>query len=223
MTFTRSIAAPAGTDNEAAKIADGKIELIFALSSEWGFHGLAYGGGAYDAVVASPTTSAQPTATSQPTTAVPSWTPCTGDDCDVCDASGDRSDCGFFGIDAGGCTRAGCCWGETDNNNGTPWCFDMNAKTVVVPPTSPRPTATARPGPTMEPSPTGNPSNTDDKAGGVPVPPLYYLWFGIGLVVVIAVAAVMMTVAGPGQALVTPASGVVEDEDYDALVDDDIA
>eukprot|EP01062_Namystynia_karyoxenos_P021365 TRINITY_DN1812_c0_g1_i6.p1 TRINITY_DN1812_c0_g1~~TRINITY_DN1812_c0_g1_i6.p1 ORF type:complete len:589 (+),score=203.07 TRINITY_DN1812_c0_g1_i6:77-1768(+) len=38
--------------------------------------------------------------------------------------AGDRTDCGFSGIDQVGCERKGCCWGPLDPNPGNaPWCY----------------------------------------------------------------------------------------------------
>jgi len=33
-----------------------------------------------------------------------------------------KQECGYFGIDEGGCTGRGCCWQES--SSGAPWCFN---------------------------------------------------------------------------------------------------
>jgi len=45
--------------------------------------------------------------------------PSPGAQCSVPDNQ--RQDCGFFGIDQGGCEGQGCCWQESQS--GAPWCF----------------------------------------------------------------------------------------------------
>lgn len=35
----------------------------------------------------------------------------------------EKEDCGFFGVDEGGCKSKGCCWAES--NSGAPWCFHI--------------------------------------------------------------------------------------------------
>jgi alpha-glucosidase (family GH31 glycosyl hydrolase) len=44
-----------------------------------------------------------------------------GSTCAVSDSA--KVDCGYAGIDQGGCESKGCCWSPAGDNSATPWCF----------------------------------------------------------------------------------------------------
>eukprot|EP01062_Namystynia_karyoxenos_P021368 TRINITY_DN1812_c0_g2_i1.p1 TRINITY_DN1812_c0_g2~~TRINITY_DN1812_c0_g2_i1.p1 ORF type:complete len:746 (+),score=218.97 TRINITY_DN1812_c0_g2_i1:77-2239(+) len=62
--------------------------------------------------------------------------------------AGDRTDCGFSGIDQVGCERKGCCWGPLQwNPQNLPWCFLAVPETPAPPTPAPVTIAPETPAP----------------------------------------------------------------------------
>ena len=49
----------------------------------------------------------------------------------TCSSITHKSDCGFVGIDQGGCEAKGCCW-QPSNGASDPWCFYKSEHCVIL-------------------------------------------------------------------------------------------